>query len=42
MGDLNKLTFTGFPEAWGNDRRGQGRNIPLVTDVMNTDDMILA
>lgn len=42
MGDLNKLTFSGFPEAWGNDRRGLRRNFLLVTDVMNTDDMILA
>lgn len=42
MEDLNKLTFSGFPEAWGNDRRGVRRNFLLVTDVMNTDDTILA
>lgn len=42
MGDLNKLTFSAFPEAWGNDRRGLRRNFLLVTDVMNTDDMFLA
>lgn len=42
MEDLNKLTFSGFPEAWGNDRRRLGENFLLVTNVMNTDDTIVA
>lgn len=39
VGDLNKLTFSGFPEACGNDSR---RNCPLVADVMNTNDVLVA
>lgn len=42
MEDLNKLTFSGFPGAWGNDRERLGQSFLLVTNVMNTDDMILA
>lgn len=40
MGDLNKLTFSEFPEAWRNDRGGLKRNFFLVTDVMNSHDII--
>jgi hypothetical protein len=41
MGDLNKLTFSESPEACWNDR-GLRLNSPLVTDIMNTDDMLFA
>lgn len=42
MEDLNKLTFSGFPGAWGNDRGRLGQSFLLVTDVMNTDEMKVA
>lgn len=41
MGDLNKLTFSEFPEAWRNDRGGLRRIFfLLVTGVMNSHDII--
>ena len=42
MGDLNKLTFSEFPEAWRTDRGGLRRNVFLVADDMNSHDMIMA
>lgn len=43
MEDLNKLTFSEFPEARRNDRGGLRRIFffSLVTDVMNSHDMIM-
>lgn len=45
MGDLNKLTFSEFPEARRNDRGGLWRTFffffILVAGVMNSHDMIV-
>lgn len=41
MEDLNKLTFSEFTEAWRNDRGGLWRNFFLVTDVMNSHDIVM-